>query len=213
MRITKFGHACVRIEHEGAVIVIDPGAFTGPEAVEGATAVLVTHEHADHLSLDHLRATDAPVFTIDAVARQIADDPAVHERVTVVRPGDRLDAGLPVRVVGEHHAVIHPDLPQFLNSGYVVTAGDLSVYHPGDSFTGLAEPVDVLLLPISGPWLKLAEAVNFARGVGAPRNVAIHDALHSEIGLRLFDDRLGAMLGERELGYERVADGADATLG
>ena len=73
MRITKFGHACVRIEHDGQVVVIDPGAFTEREAVDGATAVLVTHEHVDHLDVDHLRATDAPICTIEAVRAQIAD--------------------------------------------------------------------------------------------------------------------------------------------
>ena len=32
MRITKFGHACVRLEHDGKVVVVDPGMFTDPEA-------------------------------------------------------------------------------------------------------------------------------------------------------------------------------------
>ena len=67
MRITKFGHACVRIENDDQVVVLDPGGFTEREAVDGATAVLITHEHADHLDIDHLRATDAPIYTIDAV--------------------------------------------------------------------------------------------------------------------------------------------------
>ena len=108
MRITKFGHACVRLEHDGHVLVVDPGAFTDMEAVDGATAVLVTHEHLDHLDLDRLRATDAPIWTIEAVRKQIADgDPAVAERVTVVSPGEQFDAGLPVTAVGELHAVIH----------------------------------------------------------------------------------------------------------
>ena len=48
MRITKFGHACVRIEHGGAALVVDPGMFTEPEAVDGAEAVVITHEHPDH---------------------------------------------------------------------------------------------------------------------------------------------------------------------
>ncbi len=213
MRITKFGHACVRVEHADQVLVIDPGAFTGAEALEGATSVLVTHEHADHLSIDHLRASDVPVFTIDAVAQQIAADPEVADRVTVVAPGEEFDAGLPVRAVGERHAVIHPDMPRFFNSGFVITAGGTTVYHPGDSFTEPGQPVDVLLVPISGPWLKLAESVDFARAVAAPRNVAIHDRLLSDIGLRLVDDRMTGLLGDRELGYERLEPGRDATFG
>ena len=88
MRITKFGHACVRIEHEGQVVVLDPGVFTEPEAVDGATAVLVTHLHPDHLHPDNLRATDAPVFTVGQVAEQLATDaPDVAERTTTVAGG------------------------------------------------------------------------------------------------------------------------------
>ena len=88
MRITKFGHACVRIEHEGHVVVLDPGVFTDPEAVAGATAVLVTHLHPDHLHPENLRATDAPVFTVGQVAEQLATDaPDVAERTTTVPAG------------------------------------------------------------------------------------------------------------------------------
>jgi L-ascorbate metabolism protein UlaG (beta-lactamase superfamily) len=212
MRITKFGHACVRIEHDGHVLVIDPGSFTEREALDGATGVLITHEHFDHYDLDHLRATDAPVFTIDAVAVQIADAPEVHERVTVVAPGDEFVAGLQVKAVGEWHAVIHEDMPRFHNTGFIVTAGDTSVFHPGDSFTEPGQPVDVLLVPISGPWMKLGEAVDFGRAVGAKRNLAIHELINSDLGLQLADGRLGAMLGERGLGYERVSPGSDMTL-
>lgn len=211
MRITKFGHACVRIEHDGQVLVIDPGSFTEREALDGATAVLVTHEHADHIDLEHLRASDAPVFTIDAVAKQTAAAPEVHERVTVVTPGQEFDAGLPVKAVGEWHAVIHEEMPRFYNSGYVIDVGGTSVYHPGDSFTEPGRPVDVLLLPVSGPWLKLGESVDFARAVGAPRNLAVHELVSSDIGLALADGRLGAMLEQRGLGYERVPSGSDMT--
>ena len=70
MRITKFGHSCIRLEHDGKVVVVDPGMFTDPEAVDGADAVVITHEHPDHYLPDHLARTDAPVFTIDAVAAQ-----------------------------------------------------------------------------------------------------------------------------------------------
>ena len=64
MRITKFGHACVRVEHDGVTLVIDPCGWTEPEAVDGATTVLITHEHPDHYLPDHQRAADATVFTM-----------------------------------------------------------------------------------------------------------------------------------------------------
>ena len=209
MRVTKHGHACVRLEHDGRVVVLDPGMFTEPDAVDGAHAVLITHEHPDHYLPDHLRRTDAPVLTIQAVADRIAEDaPDVRERVTVVEPGQSLDVGLPVRVVGALHAVIHPDLPRFANSGYVVTLGDSLVYHPGDALTPPGEDVDLLLLPVSAPWMRAAEAVDFAREVGAPRNLAVHDRVYSEAGLSIVDGHLQRLLPERQ-SYTRLADGED----
>ena len=95
MRITKFGHACVRLETDGHVIVLDPGGFTEPEAVDGATAVLITHEHADHYSADHLRRTDAPIHTIAAVAAKIREDAPGRRRAGPPwsRPGSRSTRG------------------------------------------------------------------------------------------------------------------------
>jgi L-ascorbate metabolism protein UlaG (beta-lactamase superfamily) len=211
MRITKFGHACVRVEHEGRVLVLDPGVFTDRAALDGATAVLITHEHADHYLPDHLRTADAPVFTIEAVARKIREDaPEVFERTTVVAPGEQFDAGLPVTAVGELHAVIHPDYERrFFNSGYVLTAGDQRVYHPGDSLAAPPVRVDVCLVPVSGPWLKTSESIDFARAVRAPRNLAIHDRVYSEAGLGMADNHLTTFLAEAGLEYQRLADGED----
>jgi len=207
MTITKLGHARVSLEHDGKVLVLDPGGWTEPDAVDGATAVLITHEHADHLSLDNLRRNDAPVFTIDAVARQIAEqDPAVAERVTVVKPGEQLDVGVPVTVVGEQHAVIHPDIPRITNSGYLVTLGDLRVYHPGDALTAPSQDVDVLCVPVHAPWSKISEVVDFAREVGAPRSVGIHDGLLNENGLALVARLLDGLTGDQQE-YVRLAPG------
>lgn len=208
MRITKFGHACVRVEHAGVRIVLDPGAFTGRDAIEGADVVLITHQHADHYDAEHLRSVDAPIVTIDAVARVIAEEaPDLSDRVRVVAPGDLLDLGVPVRVVGEKHAVIHPDYPRLDNSGFVLTLGDQRVYHPGDSLVAPGEPVDVLLAPISAPWLKISEAVDFVRAVAAPRSLGIHDKVYSDLALGMVDQHMANLIGD--LSFVRVPDGTD----
>ena len=211
MRITKFGHSCIRIEHDGHTVVLDPGGFTQAEAVDGADAVLITHEPPDHYEPAHLARTDAPVHTIDAVAGRIRDEaPAVAERLTVVAPGESFEAaGLTVRAVGELHAVIHPDLPRFHNSGYVVACGDTKLFHPGDALTPPDEPVDVLCVVVSAPWMKASDAVDFARLVGAPLNLAIHDRIYSEAGLKIIDGQMDGFLPREGLEYVRLAEGAD----
>ena len=210
MRITKLGHACVRIQGEGGVVVVDPGVFTDAGALDGADAVLITHEHADHVHPDHLRGSDVPIWTIAAVERMLRDQaPDVAERVTVVRPGDRLQvAGTAVEVVGEKHAVIHPDYDRFDNSGYVLESGGASVYHPGDSLLAPGRAVDVLLAPVSAPWLKVSEAIDFVREVAAPTSLAIHDRVYSEAGLDMVATHMANLLPDHQA-FERREPGQD----
>jgi L-ascorbate metabolism protein UlaG (beta-lactamase superfamily) len=211
MRITKFGHACVRVSAAGSDLVIDPGGWSEVESLDGVAAILVTHEHADHWDVDHLRSTDAPIYTIAAVEEAIREaDPAVAERVSVVRPGESLTvAGFEVRVVGEKHAVIHPELKHFDNSGFLLAAEGSTLFHPGDSFTLPGQEVDVFCAPVSAPWAKMSEVIDLARDVKAPVTLGIHDKIYSELGLRLADDRMTAFLEPLGGRYVRPAPGSD----
>ncbi|MFL6109574.1 MAG: MBL fold metallo-hydrolase [Marmoricola sp.] len=215
MRIIKHGHACVSLVagsgSSSARIVIDPGMFTDPGALDGADAVLITHEHPDHWTPELLAVSDAPIYTIRAVADRIAEQaPTARERVSVVEPGDRFEAlGTSVMVIGEKHAVIHPELPHFDNSGYLVEHDGRSTFHPGDALTALPTAPDVLLLPVSAPWLKVSECIDYAREVGAASSVAIHDAVYSEAGLGIVGGHLGRFLEPREQQYVRLLAGEE----
>jgi L-ascorbate metabolism protein UlaG (beta-lactamase superfamily) len=150
------------------------------------------------------------VFTIGAVAAKIREEaPDVAERLTVVEPGQQIDIGVHVQVVGEKHAVIHPEMQRFDNSGYVLEVEGQRIYHPGDSLTLPPTYVDLLLLPVSAPWLKVSECIDFGRDVGAPQSLAIHDKVYSEVGLTMVDAHLTRMLGQRDQEFVRLKDGQD----
>jgi L-ascorbate metabolism protein UlaG (beta-lactamase superfamily) len=186
MSLERYGHSCVVLRTPGGSIVIDPGSFSdSSEALTCADAVLITHEHADHLQTDVVAASGLPVWGPAEVVRMLVDGGADPERLHSVVAGDVVEpAGIRVEVLGETHETIHPDLPRLANVGYLVAG---SVLHPGDAYVDVPEgtQVAVCLVPISGPWLRISDVVDWVRRVAPDRVVPIHDALLSPPGARL----------------------------
>lgn len=193
MRFTKLDHAGVKLVKDGGVLVIDPGPFpSGAKAVAEADAVLITHEHGDHVDPDALRLVlgarpDLQLWSNESVTERFAE---FGGRVHAVRHGDRFTAaGFDVHVHGERHALTFPGDPPVRNTGYLI---DGQVFHPGDALTVPDEPVSTLLLPVTAPWLKWSEYVNYFREIGPRQGYAIHDGMLSEFGLMV----LGSWLPE-----------------
>ena len=212
MELTKFGHACVVLSDGDQRIVLDPGVFSDTSALDGASAVLITHEHPDHFEPQRLRAAlDADpaleVWTNKSVAAQLE---GLGTRVHVVGEGDAVTvAGQSVTVHGELHAEVHPEIPRILNVGFLVGG---QVFHPGDALTVPDEPVATLLLPVHAPWSKTAELIDYVRAVHADQAFAVHDGALNDIGLGM----VGGLLGERGPGtptpYSRLAPGDSVEL-
>lgn len=209
MRLTKFGHACVRLEKDGRVLVIDPGAFSEESALDGADAVLITHEHFDHFQPDRLAAlpANAEIYTCGAVAAQLTDIPAT---VHAVRHGDGFEtAGFRVEVVGEWHAPNHPDVPVVQNVGFLIQD---ELFYPGDAFTPPGREIGTLLVPTSAPWLKLSEVITYLRDIRPPRAYSTHDALYSEAGRQVMDNWLAMEADHQKADIRRLAVGESVTL-
>ncbi|TCO64911.1 MBL fold metallo-hydrolase [Actinocrispum wychmicini] len=179
MQFVHFGHSCVLAETASTRLLFDPGVFSqGFEDVTDLTAILITHQHFDHLDEKRL-----PALVAANPGVRLIVDPASAENVAALgltaetaRPGDTLKVGdTTVDTVNGNHAIIHPELPVPPNNGYVLDDG--AFYHPGDSFFRPAQSVDVLGLPTGAPWSKLSETVDFLRVVRPRVAIPIHQAV------------------------------------
>lgn len=190
MRVTKFEHAALRIDRDGETLLIDPGAFTVPlDDLGTVVAVVITHEHPDHWTPEHLdrilkTAPGARIFAPSGVARA-----AEGYDITTVSPGDTVQVGVfALRFFGGRHEVIHSSLPVVENVGVLV---DGELYYPGDSYAvpeGIA--VDTLAAPLGAPWLKIGEAIDFVLAVKPRRAFGTHDMTLSVIGKDMHRQRL-----------------------
>ncbi|NYD55202.1 MBL fold metallo-hydrolase [Microbacterium pseudoresistens] len=190
MRVTKHEHATLRIEDHGETIIIDPGSFTIPlQDLEHLVAVVITHEHPDHWTPEHLErildaAPDAVIYGPPAVAAL-----AEGFSVQAVEPGDTITAGsFTLRFFGGMHEVIHSSLPVVENVGVLVND---ELYYPGDSY---AVPegveVDVLAAPLGAPWLRVGDAMDFVLAVRPRRAFGTHDMTLSVLGRGMHRQRL-----------------------
>jgi len=177
MEIQKLGHACLLVTtDQGNRVLVDPGTFSaGFEDLTDLSAILVTHQHADHLDLDRARL----LLTANAGAQLMTDPDSAATltgmgfRVTVAEHDEVYDVGgVRVEAVGRTHAPIHSDIPQIPNVGYLIAD---QLLHPGDALNLPERPIELLALPAGAPWLKSGEAIDYLRAVAPTTAFPIHE--------------------------------------
>jgi L-ascorbate metabolism protein UlaG (beta-lactamase superfamily) len=203
--ITKLVHACLLVETDGTRILIDPGSFSWQDerfdlsTVEGVDRILITHEHADHVSLEFVRAAlersnDAAVETTPALQAILAEqgiDSVTDGTPQFAAPHERIPIGPGPQNVGFH------------------IEGVLS--HPGDSHS-FVETMPILAMPFAAPWGSLTNGADRARLVRPMYVVPIHDWFLSESG-RTFMYRLAKMaLDEDGIELVEIGDFESVTL-
>ncbi|WP_286960487.1 MULTISPECIES: MBL fold metallo-hydrolase [Arsenicicoccus] len=200
MRLTHLGHACLLVEIADQRILVDPGTLArGWEELRDLDAVVVTHQHPDHLDPDRLPALregnpDAAWY-VEAEARDLVEVPGSVPFVG----GDEVRVGdVSLRGVGEQHAVINELIPRVRNTGVVISAdGEPTVFHPGDAYDAEPGPVDVLAMPLNAPWCASKETVAFVRRIAPRYAVPVHDGLLAPAGRGIYLDHATRFSPER----------------
>lgn len=177
MKVKKIGHCCLVIEENGKRIMTDPGGFSsGMEKEEGIDVVLITHEHEDHVHVPSLKAVLEKNPTAVVVGNKSVQtllqaegmDCHVLEGVSAAEI-----AGVPLEAFDCKHEEIFEEIGQVQNTGYFI--GE-RLFYPGDSFGVPGKSVEILALPVGGPWCKIADAVRYALAVKPKVAFPVHDA-------------------------------------
>lgn len=199
--MTRWSHSCVRLEHNGGTLTIDPGIWAETEAFNAPGAVLLTHDHHDHADADRLRREHA---TVTAPASSWL--PGLD--YTAVEAGQSLElSGFTIRTVGGRHAEVIAGESAGPNLGYLI-AGVL--YHPGDALHVPTGHIDTVLVPMQASWLKTAEAIDFLHRIDARLAVGIHDAQINDRALASINHWLSKCGG---LEYQWVTPGSSIEIG
>ena len=170
---------------EGVFIMTDPGGFSlgnGQEEVTQISAVLITHEHGDHLHIESLKKIlknnpDATVITNSSVGK-LLDEAGIPYKT--IEDGQYVEIkGVTIKGFGNIHAEIYEEMGRVQNTGYMIE----SLCYPGDAFEDPKEDrIDILALPVVGPWMRMKDALLYAQKLKPRITFPVHDGFINELG-------------------------------
>ncbi len=180
MKITKYGHCCLLVEEKGLRILTDPGIFsTQQNEIKNIDIILITHEHQDHYHIDSLKKIlennpEVKIITNSTVGALLDKEGIKYQICEVGAEQYTEEKGIEIEAYGTLHAQMHSSIPQSNNTGYFVGQ---KLFYPGDAFTNPGKSVDILALPVAGPWMKISEAVDYALQIKPRVAFPVHDGV------------------------------------
>lgn len=208
MKITKFGQCCLLVEIAGKRILTDPGRFTvAQNQLQNIDLVLITHEHTDHLHSESITEIvknnpGVKIVTNRSVGKILHNLGISYQALE----GDATDeiAGVAIEAFDGKHAEIFAEFGQVQNTGYFIAK---QLFCPGDAYIEPGKEVEVLALPVAGPWCKSAEAIAYALRVKPRKAFPVHDWLLNEGGITLTHALFETQLNTRDIEFVRLGNG------
>lgn len=211
MKITKIGHCCLLIEVDGKRIMTDPGGFTVSEhMLDDIDVIVYTHEHGDHFHLDSLKALivknpAVSVVTNTGVGKLLTE---AGIEFTLLEGTDAATiADIAFEACDARHVEIFEQYGQVQNTGFFIAQ---RLFYPGDAYAEPGKPIDILALPVGGPWCKLADAIHYVLRVQPKNAFPVHDGLSTETGLDIHHRVVGDNLADSKVAFHPMRAGDSA---
>ena len=120
---------------------------------------------------------DATIITNSGVSALLAEKNILSD---ILEHGQQKQYdGLLMEGYGKIHAEIFGEIGRVQNTGYLV---ENKFFYPGDAFTNPEKPIEILALPVAGPWMSIKEAINYVKEVQPKYCFPVHDGVLSKEG-------------------------------
>jgi L-ascorbate metabolism protein UlaG (beta-lactamase superfamily) len=182
-KITWFGQAAIKINHDGKNIYIDPYQMPEPDT---ASLVLITHSHQDHLSPEDLMliaTKNTPIICPESCEEQMRQEG--YTNLITVKPGSKITVdGIKIEAVPMYNVVKTNYHPKENNwTGFILEIGNSRIYHAGDT-ERIPEmkqiDCDIVMLPLGQTYTmnSVEEAAEAALDTGAEIAIPIHYGMY-----------------------------------
>ena len=155
----------------------DPGAFSTIQLNESdINVVLITHEHQDHLHLESLKEILKNNPNVIVITNTSVGNILEKNGISFVKieEGEKYQIkGVVISGFGDVHSEIYEDFGKVQNTGYMID----NLCYGGDAFNYPDFDVDILALPVAGPWMKIKDAIEYAKNIRPRICFPVHDAI------------------------------------
>ena len=218
MKIYKYIHSCVLLEEQGRGLLFDPGVFTfmegrvKPEKFIDLDAVVVTHMHGDHLDAESLKiiVQNNPQAVVIANSEIVEELKKSNITATILEEGSLRAGVFTVEAVPAPHerTILAHSFPN--HAAYRVNG---KVIHPGDSLSietmRVWEGSDVLLFPVTAPWMNEMQAFLFAKALKPKLALPIHDSYVKDFFVKSRHKNYAEFLGQEGINFVSLIEPGD----